>query len=64
MKKDIIIDLPMNEYNKDLFETAIDWDEEEKRLIEEEQLNKSINKNAVAKKLHEEEFSTYRQVII
>lgn len=53
MKKDIIIDLPMNEYNKDLFETAIDWDEEEKRLIEEEQLNKSINKNAVAKKLHE-----------
>lgn len=50
MKKDMIIDLPMNEANKELFETKIDWDEEEKRL-EEEEKNKEKN-NKVTEGLH------------
>ena len=47
----MIIDLPMNEANKELFETKIDWDAEEKRLEEEEKEYKEKN-NKVTEGLH------------
>lgn len=39
LKEDYIFDFPETEENKELFASKIDWEEEEKRLNNEIQLN-------------------------
>lgn len=39
LKEDYIFDFPETEENKELFASKIDWEEEEKRLNNEMQLN-------------------------
>lgn len=43
MKNDMIIDLPFNDANRLLFETEINFEEEEKRLEKEEERLKEEN---------------------